>query len=66
MGFPPKVDNFLGCFTLETGGLIIGWLDAVLSGIFSVLMIMGIIGLIAAMGSHDQQMMGGFIIGIIS
>lgn len=34
MGCPPKVNNFLCCITLETGGLIIGWINVILSFLF--------------------------------
>lgn len=35
----PTIPNFLCCYPLETGGLVLGWLSAVLSGIAIVTMI---------------------------
>jgi hypothetical protein len=31
-----KVDHFLGCLRLETGGLILGWMGAIASGVVTV------------------------------
>lgn len=46
----PKVNNFLCCFTLETGGMVIGWFGAIFSalGVIAAIasIVMAIIGLL--------------------
>lgn len=53
-----RLDSFLCCFQLETGGLIIGWIGVISSFISALLCILMVVGLAAGIlnGENLQQM----------
>lgn len=59
----PTVSNFLCCLTLETGGLVLGWLSA----IFSVIAIISTVAILIAAGvaynneTNKDNLTGTFI-----
>jgi hypothetical protein len=64
MGCLCKVNNFLCCISLETGGLIIGWINVIISGIalffFLTAVILTGIGT-NAIDNPSNSVIGGFI-----
>jgi hypothetical protein len=57
-----RLDNFLFCFGLETGGLVFGWLG-IIGAILSVLMFISIVvGLSQSFITDDSLVQMGFIV----
>lgn len=61
----PKVKKFLCCISLETGGLIIGWINVIIS-FFALLTVIALITLLslghdANNNNQDQSVIGSFI-----
>jgi len=48
----PKVDNFLGCMSLETGGHIIGWFNAICD-VFCIIIGASIVIIFSIFGCDD-------------
>jgi len=46
------VDNFLGCMTLETGALVIGWLNLI-GNVIGILICAGFLVILSAFGCDD-------------
>jgi hypothetical protein len=65
MGCIPKVQKFLCCLELETGGIIIGWLAAILSAIGVIAFTAGLIVITIAfnqdVNSHKDDVKAVFI-----
>jgi hypothetical protein len=65
MGFIPKVQKFLCCLELETGGIIIGWLAAILSAIGAIATIAALIVVTIAfnqdVNNHKEDVKAVFI-----
>jgi hypothetical protein len=56
MGFSvPTVQNFLFCLTLETGGLICGWITAIFAAIGAIGLALNAIVIIIAFGSTQDE-----------
>lgn len=49
----PTLNKFLFCCELETGGLVLGWLSAIFSGIGVVVLGITMILAIVGFGSYD-------------
>lgn len=59
MSGPKRLDSFLCCFTLETGGLIIGWIGVISSLISAALCILMVVLLAGDMlNSESLEQMG--------
>jgi hypothetical protein len=57
----PKVEKFLCCLELETGGLIIGWVSAIVSGIGSIVSALLLIGVAITYDKQNEETNGVFI-----
>jgi hypothetical protein len=59
----PTVNNFLFCLALETGGLVLGWLTAVLSAIGAVVLAASLIVAIIAFSASTEENKGAILAG---
>jgi hypothetical protein len=57
----PKVEKFLCCLELETGGIIIGWVSAIVSGIGSIVSALLLIGVAITYDKQNEETNGVFI-----
>ena len=60
----PTVQNFLCCLTLETGGLICGWLTAIFSAIGVISLAAGAIVALVTFGTWTDENKGSILAGL--